>query len=185
MRRMRRESRGPRTMCPQQRTRWCRCPSQLASFQVNSSHVSVTIFVILQSPPIAPTAMSSASPLASNCADDLGLDPRLFYLSEEVALAIRSGFPVVALESTIITHGLPFPTNYETAMAAERRIRERGAVPATVAIVQGVVHVGASEEVCHVMPAFTRNASEAYNFTQVIMRLAKLGKAVDKARFAS
>jgi pseudouridine-5'-phosphate glycosidase len=145
----------------------------------------MTNHVILQSPPIAPTTMSSASPLASNCADDLGLDPRLFYLSEEVALAIRSGFPVVALESTIITHGLPFPTNYETAMAAERRIRERGAVPATVAIVQGVVHVGASEEVCHVTPAFTRNVSEADNFTQVIMRLAKLGKAVDKARFAS
>jgi pseudouridine-5'-phosphate glycosidase len=129
--------------------------------------------------------MSSASPLASNCADDLGLDPRLFCLSKEVAHAIRSGFPVVALESTIITHGLPFPTNYETAMAAERRIRERGALPATVAIVQGVVHVGASEEVCHFLPTFTLNLSDADNFTQIIMRLAKLGKAVDKARLAS
>jgi pseudouridine-5'-phosphate glycosidase len=89
----------------------------------------------------------SISPPAPDCRDDLGLDPRLFCVSPEVAQALRTGFPVVALESTIITHGLPFPTNYETAIAAERLIRERGAVPATVAIVQGVVHVGASEEV--------------------------------------
>ena len=90
--------------------------------------------------------MSNISPAAPAC-NDLGLDPRLFCVSKEVAHAIQSGFPVVALESTIITHGLPFPTNYETAMAAERRIRERGALPATVAIVHGVVHIGASEEV--------------------------------------
>jgi hypothetical protein len=93
-------------------------------------------------------AMSIISPPATDCHDVLGLDPCLFCVSNEVAHAVRSGFPVVALESTIITHGLPFPTNYETALAAERRIRDRGALPATVAIVNGVVHVGASEEVC-------------------------------------
>ena len=96
--------------------------------------------------------MSSFSSPAPHFLDDLGLDPRLFCVSKEVAHAIQSGFPVVALESTIITHGLPVPTNYETAMAAERCIRDRGALPATVAIVQGVVHVGASEEVGPLLP---------------------------------
>jgi hypothetical protein len=96
--------------------------------------------------------MSIVGPPAPDCLNDLGLDPRLFCVSKEVAHALRSGFPVVALESTIITHGLPFPTNYETAIAAERCIRERGALPATVAIVQGVVHVGATEEVVTCCP---------------------------------
>ncbi len=124
--------------------------------------------------------MSKLSPPMPDCLDDLGLDPCLFCVSKEVAHAVRSGYPVVALESTIITHGLPFPTNYETAIAAERRIRDRGALPATVAIVQGVVHVGASEEVGHWS---TGSLSTKCNVSaQLIMKLAKLGKAVDKAR---
>ena len=113
------------------------------------------ISLISMHTPRRPPAMS-ISPLAPDCRDDLGLDPRLFCVSQEVAHALRTGCPVVALESTIITHGLPFPTNYETAVAAERLIRERGAVPATVAIVQGVVHVGASEEVGRCALARTR-----------------------------
>jgi hypothetical protein len=94
------------------------------------------------------SAMPSHSTPETN-SHELGLDPCLFCVSEEVAHAVRSGYPVVALESTIVTHGLPFPKNYETAISAERRIRDRGALPATVAILQGVVHVGASEEVGH------------------------------------
>lgn len=59
-----------------------------------------------------------------------------------VQAALREGLPIVALESTIITHGLPRPTNYETALAAEAAVRRAGAEPATIAVVDGTVHVG-------------------------------------------
>ena len=64
----------------------------------------------------------------------------------EVAEAIRSGKPVVALESTIISHGMPYPQNVETALAVEKIIRENGAVPATVAIIGGRLKAGLSPE---------------------------------------
>lgn len=60
----------------------------------------------------------------------------------EVADALAAGQPVVALESTVITHGLPYPDNVETAVSMETAVRSGGAVPATMAILQGVVHVG-------------------------------------------
>lgn len=63
-------------------------------------------------------------------------------LSPEVAAALQAGRPVVALESTLITHGLPFPANVETALAMEAAVRESGAVPATIAILQGKITVG-------------------------------------------
>ncbi len=56
-------------------------------------------------------------------------------VNPEVAAAIAAGKPVVALESTIISHGMPYPQNVETALNVERIIRERGAVPATIAII--------------------------------------------------
>ena len=62
--------------------------------------------------------------------------------SEEVARALEDGAPVVALESTIITHGLPQPRNVIAAREFERAVAERGAVPATIAVLDGVVHVG-------------------------------------------
>ena len=64
----------------------------------------------------------------------------------EVAEAIRSGKPVVALESTIISHGMPYPQNVETALNVERIIRENGAVPATIAIIGGRLKAGLSPE---------------------------------------
>lgn len=64
------------------------------------------------------------------------------YTSAEVAVAVRAQEPVVALESTLITHGLPYPENVETALAMENAIREAGAVPATVAILDGRIKVG-------------------------------------------
>lgn len=63
-------------------------------------------------------------------------------LSAEVADALRAGRPVVALESTLITHGLPHPANVETALAMEAAVRESGAVPATIAILAGKITVG-------------------------------------------
>lgn len=62
--------------------------------------------------------------------------------SETVARALGAGDPVVALESTIITHGLPRPENLEAAREFERVVAERGAVPATIAMLDGVAHIG-------------------------------------------
>lgn len=65
------------------------------------------------------------------------------WLSDEVASALAAGRPVVALESSLIAQGLPVPHNLETAMAAERAVRDEGAVPATVAVDAGRLVVGA------------------------------------------
>lgn len=66
-------------------------------------------------------------------------------LSEEVAEARHSGKPIVALESTIISHGMPFPQNLETARAVEAIVRKGGAVPATVCVLDGVAHIGTDD----------------------------------------
>ncbi len=65
--------------------------------------------------------------------------------SEEVAGARRDNRPIVALESTIITHGMPYPQNLETARAVEQVVRDNGAVPATIAISGGEIHVGLND----------------------------------------
>ncbi len=62
--------------------------------------------------------------------------------SSEVAAARAAGKPIVALESTIITHGMPFPANVETARAVEAEVRARGATPATIAVFDGRIRVG-------------------------------------------
>ncbi len=67
-------------------------------------------------------------------------------ISPAVAHALAGGGPVVALESTLISHGLPYPANLEVALASEGAVRESGAVPATVAIRSGRIVVGLSEE---------------------------------------
>ncbi|MEM6943780.1 MAG: pseudouridine-5'-phosphate glycosidase, partial [Pseudomonadota bacterium] len=63
-------------------------------------------------------------------------------LSKPVSEALSNGDPVVALESTIITHGLPSPRNLETARAVEAVVREHGAVPATIAVIEGAIQIG-------------------------------------------
>ncbi|MEO0980465.1 MAG: pseudouridine-5'-phosphate glycosidase [Pseudomonadota bacterium] len=70
----------------------------------------------------------------------------LIVQSDEVRDAFASGKPVVALESTIITHGMPFPRNLDTARQVEADIRSEGAVPATIALMDGKIHVGLSDE---------------------------------------
>ena len=67
-------------------------------------------------------------------------------ISPEVAAALKAGKSVVALESTIISHGMPYPQNVETAMNVERIIRENGAVPATIAIIKGRLKAGLSPD---------------------------------------
>ena len=71
---------------------------------------------------------------------------RYLDVNPEVAAAIAAGKPVVALESTIISHGMPYPQNVETALNVERIIREHGAVPATIAIIGGRLKAGLTAE---------------------------------------
>ncbi len=67
-------------------------------------------------------------------------------MSPEVAEAVANNTPIVALESTIITHGMPFPQNVETARRVEAEVRAQGAVPATIAIMDRRVHIGLTED---------------------------------------
>ena len=67
-------------------------------------------------------------------------------IAPEVQEALKSGKPVVALESTIISHGMPYPQNVETALNVEKIIRENGAVPATIAVIKGRLKAGLSAE---------------------------------------
>jgi pseudouridine-5'-phosphate glycosidase len=67
-------------------------------------------------------------------------------IAPEVAEALAAGKPVVALESTIISHGMPYPKNVETALAVEQIIRDNGAVPATIAVIGGRLKAGLSAE---------------------------------------
>ncbi len=72
--------------------------------------------------------------------------PSSFVLSSEVARAVRAGLPIVALESAVITHGLPRPENLTLAQALEQTVREHQATPATVGLLDGKVHVGLTAE---------------------------------------
>ena len=67
-------------------------------------------------------------------------------ISPEVQNALDNNLPIVALESTIICHGMPYPQNVETALAAENVVRENGAVPATIAVIKGVLKVGLTDK---------------------------------------
>ena len=70
----------------------------------------------------------------------------LLHILPEVEQALEQGKPVVALESTIISHGMPYPKNVETAIAVEDMVRANGAIPATIAIMDGKCYVGLTEK---------------------------------------
>jgi len=83
-------------------------------------------------------------------------------MSQEVADALGHGKPVVALESTIISHGFPYPANVECALEAERVVREEGAVPATVAILGGKLTAGLTrEQIEHLATAGAQSVTKA------------------------
>ena len=67
-------------------------------------------------------------------------------ISEEVKKALDEKKPIVALESTIISHGMPYPKNVETALRVEEEVRKNGAVPATVAIIGGRLKAGLTKD---------------------------------------
>nr|XP_003706990.2 PREDICTED: pseudouridine-metabolizing bifunctional protein C1861.05 [Megachile rotundata]XP_012148993.1 PREDICTED: pseudouridine-metabolizing bifunctional protein C1861.05 [Megachile rotundata]XP_012148994.1 PREDICTED: pseudouridine-metabolizing bifunctional protein C1861.05 [Megachile rotundata] len=70
----------------------------------------------------------------------------IFIYGNEVKVAKKNGFPIVALESTVITHGMPYPDNLNTAVKVENAVRTKGAVPATIAILNGQIHIGLNQE---------------------------------------
>lgn len=71
---------------------------------------------------------------------------KYFAISESVSYALAHNKPVVALESTIISHGMPYPQNVQTALAVEQIVRDKGCTPATVAVIDGVLTVGCDNE---------------------------------------
>ncbi len=71
---------------------------------------------------------------------------RYVIIKEDVKKALAERKPVVALESTIITHGMPYPANVQTAIEVEEIVRQQGAVPATIAVIDGMIKVGLTEE---------------------------------------
>jgi pseudouridine-5'-phosphate glycosidase len=74
------------------------------------------------------------------------MNSKFLEFSEEVNIALKNGLPIVALESTIISHGMPYPKNVETAILVEEEIRKLGAVPATIAIRDGKCLVGLTKD---------------------------------------
>ena len=89
---------------------------------------------------------------------------QLIDLTTEVKEALENNKPVVALESTIISHGMPYPQNVEMAKKTEEIIRENGAVPATIAIMNGRIKVGLTEDDLELL------AKEGRNVTKVSRR---------------
>src|SRR5215207_4178040 len=75
----------------------------------------------------------------------------LLNIAPDVAAAIRDQRPVVALESTVIAHGLPRPQNLQTAQRLQEVVREGGATPATIAIIDGKLSVGLSDDQIHAL----------------------------------
>ena len=82
-------------------------------------------------------------------------------VAPEVEQALADGKPVVALESTIISHGMPYPKNVETALLVEKTIRENGAVPATIAIIGGRLKAGLSHDEIEHLGKAGRNVAKA------------------------
>src|SRR5688572_21397638 len=70
----------------------------------------------------------------------------MLHIADEVRKALDQGTPIVALESTIIAHGLPYPDNLQVARELEDAVRSHGAVPATIAILGGVARIGLDHE---------------------------------------
>lgn len=89
---------------------------------------------------------ATSSPSLSLAAVSRAMESDFLDIAPEVAAAISNGAPVVALESTIISHGMPYPQNVETALLVEETVRQAGAIPATIAILNGRLKAGLTTE---------------------------------------
>lgn len=102
-----------------------------------------------------------------------------FHLSPEVAQAQTLGAPIVALESTVITHGLPYPENIQLAQDLENEVRQAGAIPATVAIIEGIIHVGLNiEQLEYLASAKGLFKASPRDFSRMIVREESGGTTV-------
>jgi pseudouridylate synthase len=101
-----------------------------------------------------------------------------FSFSKEVQIALEQRQPLVALESTVITHGLPFPANLETALALEAQVREAGAVPATIAILDGQVWVGCNVEQLTRLAQEKMEKVSLWNLPAIMAKKASAGTTV-------
>ncbi|WP_042357238.1 pseudouridine-5'-phosphate glycosidase [Bacillus rubiinfantis] len=96
-------------------------------------------------------------------------------LSEEVKVGQEQGKPIVALESTIISHGMPYPQNVQTAREVEQIIRDNGAVPATIAIVDGKIKIGLSDEELEMFGKSTNVAKASRRDLAYLLATKQLG----------
>ncbi|KAF9424158.1 hypothetical protein BGZ94_008076 [Podila epigama] len=85
----------------------------------------------------------------------------VLHFSDEVKTALEQNKPIVALESTIISHGMPYPQNYETALQVEDIVRQNGATPATIAILNGQIQIGLSQNQIQNLAELGREAVKA------------------------
>ena len=105
-------------------------------------------------------------------------------VSPEISNAIKSANPVVALESTIITHGLPFPDNYQLATKAEQLVREAGCVPATIAVIDGIAKIGLTKNEIKALARGKNNLKLSTNDLSVSIANAKTGSTTVAATLA-
>ena len=96
-------------------------------------------------------------------------------LSPEVAAARTAGKPIVALESTIISHGMPYPQNVRTARGVEQIIRDAGAVPATIAVIAGKICIGLSDEQLELLGASPDAMKVSRRDLAYVLAQARLG----------
>lgn len=114
------------------------------------------------------------------------MHPHHFLCSEEVGRALRMGQPVVALESTVITHGLPHPENLQLARDMEDTVRQNGAVPATIALLYGKVRVGLTPDLLHQLAAEPHPVKiSRRDFAAAILRQASGGTTVAGTMFVA
>jgi len=109
-----------------------------------------------------------------------------FKLSLEISRALDMGAPVVALESTVITHGLPHPQNLELARDMEKQVRAGGAIPATIALLDGTIRIGLSDaELVRLAQADSTLKVSHRDFATAIVKKADGGTTVAGTMFAA
>jgi pseudouridine-5'-phosphate glycosidase len=101
-----------------------------------------------------------------------------FVYTPEVRAALEAQQPVVALESTVISHGLPYPQNLETARAMETAVREAGALPATIAVLGGKVHIGCDADQLQQLAGPNLEKVSLWNLPAVVAKAATGGTTV-------
>jgi pseudouridine-5'-phosphate glycosidase len=112
--------------------------------------------------------------------------PSYFVLSEEISRALSLGLPSVALESTVITHGLPHPQNLELARDMEQTVRQNGAIPATIALLDGKIRVGLTPDLLDQLGADVHPLKVSRrDFAAVVTQKASGGTTVAGTMFAA